>query len=578
MKNQSILVDVSANTARYFVTGAAGFVGRHVCKQLINEGFEVRAVVRHSDRGLTKLGVKIVIGDLWNEDVLQNALKDVDIIIHCAADAHFGNGMHYYKANVELTKYLIKSAKQYGKVDRFVFISTIGAIDRAKGDTCAKPLNEDSPPFPTSDYGKSKLQAEEIVRNSGFPFSIIRPAMVVGNDMRFDSHFAVFARKSLSGSLFSRIAWTGKFSVIHVDDLASAILTVATHSNAVGNTFFCAGETISVKDFFNQCNPKKLRIPLQAFTLILRPLVRFVPFALKTMLYPVLTASDERLRLLGWQPHHTAQSALADVILREKACINPDISPGGQTVITGAASGLGRALAIYLAPRREHILLIDKNGDDLMTLALNYSNCATCIVDLSDNFQIDTLLSSSEWNAFHITELYACAGIGLRGRMQDILIENHRKMFAINVLARIALVKVALSSMQKRHFGRVVLISSSSAFQPLPYMATYAATNSALLSIGESWGAEIANANIHVMTVCPGGMKTNFQKSGGVKEIEGEKLMLPEEVTAEIIIGLKRKKKTLIVSFRSLAMSLLARLLPRNVSVVLWLRLMEKMR
>ena len=142
MKNQSILVDVSANTARYFVTGAAGFVGRHVCKQLINEGFEVRAVVRHSDRGLTKLGVKIVIGDLWNEDVLQNALKDVDIIIHCAADAHFGNGMHYYKANVELTKYLIKSAKQYGKVDRFVFISTIGAIDRAKGDTCAKPLNE----------------------------------------------------------------------------------------------------------------------------------------------------------------------------------------------------------------------------------------------------------------------------------------------------------------------------------------------------------------------------------------------------------------------------------------------------
>ena len=132
--------------------------------------------------------------------------------------------------------------------------------------------------------------------------------------------------------------------------------------------------------------------------------------------------------------------------------------------------------------------------------------------------------------------------------------------------------------MQNRHFGRVVLISSSSAFQALPLMATYAASNSALLSIGEAWGFETAEEGVHVMTVCPGGMQTNFQKSGGVKEVEGEKLMRPELVAEKIIFGLREDRLTLIISFRSFAMSLLARIMPRQWSIKLWGRLMEKMR
>lgn len=93
-------------------------------------------------------------------------------------------------------------------------------------------------------------------------------------------------------------------------------------------------------------------------------------------------------------------------------------------------------------------------------------------------------MATPEWNEREITELFACAGIGIKGRMQDISLEGHIRMFQVNVLARIALVSRVMPAMQRRHFGRVVLISSSSAFQPLPYMATYAATNSALLSLG----------------------------------------------------------------------------------------------
>jgi short-subunit dehydrogenase len=109
-------------------------------------------------------------------------------------------------------------------------------------------------------------------------------------------------------------------------------------------------------------------------------------------------------------------------------------------------------------------------------------------------------------------------------------------------------------------------------------MATYAATNSALLSLGEAWAAELSGDSVQIMTVCPGGMKTNFQKSSGVKEIDGERLMTPESVVLKIMSGLRKRQSTLIVSFRSLAMSLLARCLPRSLTVKLWFRLMGKMR
>lgn len=562
----------------FFVTGASGFVGRHLCKLLTQSGYEVRALVRSEDAELTRFGVKLWIGDLWDKKLLQEALFEADVVVHCAGNARFGNGSHYHKENVELTERVINLTKLNSRDTRFIYISTIGAIDRAKDDKCLAPLTEESPAIPSSDYGRSKLRGEELVKNSGLPFSIIRPAMVVGGDMRSDSHFSVFARQSLTGSLAARLGWTGKFSVIHVDDLASGILTAAINPNAVGETYFCSGESISIAEYFHLCSPDKIHIPLSLLSAVLQSFAKWMPFSLKAMLFPALTASDNKLRQLGWSCHYSAHDALAEVVNREKFRINPDLSPGGQTVITGAASGLGRALAIYLSPRRNHLLLIDRDEEALNQLAGRLKNCSISIVDLADGAQIDVLLASSKWHFLNITELYACAGIGLRGRMQEISIDNHRKMFAINVLARIALAKNVIGLMRKRHFGRVVLISSSSAFQPLPYMATYAATNSALLSLGEAWAAEVVNDNVQIMTVCPGGMQTNFQKNGGVKEVEGEKLMTPEVVVAEIIEGLRHQKGTLIVSFRSFAMSVLARCLPRTLSVKLWCRLMEKMR
>lgn len=563
----------------YFVTGASGFVGRSLCRQLRVSGARVIALVRRADRELAALGVEVHVGELTDVERVGALMDVVDIVVHCAGDARFGNGGHYEAVNVELTRSLVEVAKARREMlKRFVFISTIGAVDRAAGDNCRVPLTEASELVPTSDYGRSKLAAERVVSESGLPFAIIRPTMVVGQEMRSDSHFAFFASQALSNAPFSRLAWTGRFSVIHVDDLARGIETAATHPNAVGKVFNCAGDGFSLAECFELCRPGVPRIGLTWAQPLFSAFALLLPFKLKALLLPALEASDAGLRALGWKPERMPAEALQEVIDRERARLDPLVAPVGQTVVTGAASGLGRALVDILAPRRERLLLVDRDQDGLDALKQAYPHCSIVLADLASVELIEALLSGPEWNRFPVSELYACAGIGYKGSIQSLPDDAHRRTFAVNVLARLTLGQAAIAQMARAHFGRVVMISSSSAFQPLPYMATYAASNSALLSLSEAWAVEVAGQGVHIMTACPGGMKTNFQKSAGVREIEGEKLMTPDEAAGLIFDGLRKKRLTLMVSFRSLAMSLMARLLPRKRSAMLWGRLMEKMR
>jgi short-subunit dehydrogenase len=564
----------------YFVTGGSGFVGRALCEQLCASGASVVALVRRADHELDGLGVEVHVGELHDVERVGALMVGADIVVHCAGEARFGNGLQYQAANVELTRSLVEAAKakRNNLLKRFVFISTIGAIDRSAGDNCHDPIREDSAPSPTSDYGRSKLAAEKVVMDSGLPFTIIRPTMVVGRGMRSESHFAFFAGQALMNTLFSRFAWPGRFSVIHVDDLVLGIQTAATHPDAACKVYNCAGGSISLAEFFYLCRPGAFRIGLQWAQQIFMMFAFMVPFKLKALLLPALQASDRPLRELGWKPAMEPSEALQEVIDRERARLDPYASPAGQTIITGAASGLGKSLVEILAPKRARLLLVDRDQAGLDALKQTYPHCTILVADLASHEQTLSIISGPEWSRFPVSELFACAGIGYKGSIQSLPNDTHQRTFAVNVLARITLGQAAIAQMARTHFGRVVMISSSSAFQPLPYMATYAASNSALLSLSEAWALEVAGQGVHIMIVCPGGMQTNFQKSAGVREIEGEGLMTPDEAAVLIINGLRKRRMTLMVSFRSLAMAFLARLLPRKMSAVLWGRLMEKMR
>lgn len=572
------LDDSGGTSIRVLVTGAGGFVGLHVCERLRAAGHAVLGLVRRERAELAALGVVQVQGDLHSPASWSAGLSGITHVIHCAGNPAFGNGPGYQRDNVESTEHLIAVLKRVPSLQRLVMISTIGAVDRARADRCVAALDERSAAHPSSDYGRSKLASEEAVRRSGLPFAIVRLALVVGPDMRFGSHFSVFARHALRAAGFARIAWPGAFSVVHVDDAAAGILTAAFHPDAAGAVFFCAGDPVRLDAFLDDCNPDTARLPLAWAAGAIRTLATVLPFGLKALLLPALVADDRRLRALGWQPSRSGLTALAEVKAREAVRVDADRDPGGQTIVTGAASGLGRAFVERLAPKRQRLLLVDRDAEGLRVLQARYPQARIRVTDLADAAAIRSLVESAEWREWEVAELYLCAGLGVRGAFADAPLERQADTFLVNVIARLRLMHAALPAMRQKQAGRIVLISSSSAFQPLPHMAAYAASNAAVLSLGEGVAAEVAGEGIQILTVCPGGMATNFQSAAGVKRIEGERLMPPEAVVAAAFAAIARGRMTAIVSTRALAMSLLARALPRAVSVRLWKKMMEAMR
>ncbi len=562
----------------YFVTGAAGFVGRHLCQRLRTAGHRVLGLVRRPDASLDEMGVEVIVGDLGNTGAWQDAVAGADYVVHCAANASFASGSTEAAINVEGTRHLLEAAQRAGaSLQRFVLVSTIGAVDRPPGDDCTRPLDENSPLAPASAYGRSKRDAEQLVRQSGLPCCIVRPAMVVGRDMRLDSHFSAFIRLALRRALFARLAWPGEFSVVDVDDLAAALEICAGHPDAAGRTFFCAGAPLSIRAAFDLARPAT-RLPLGWAAALARVLPRLTPFKLKALLLPALVANDSALRQLGWSPRQAPADALRDVIQRERARLDPAQDPGGQTVITGAASGLGRALLERLGPSRQHLLLVDRDRAALEEAGKKYPRARLAVVDLADDDALAQLIRSDAWCNPPVSEIYACAGIGLRGPMLDSPAAKHVTLFKVNVLARLVLAHAALPGMIRARFGRIIFISSSSAFQPLPYLASYSASCAAVLLLGEAWAAELAGTGVQTLQVCPGGMQTNFHRTAGVRVIAAETLMTPEEAAGRIMRALARKRVTIIISIRAIGMSLVARLLPRAVSVALWKKLMEMLR
>jgi len=533
---------------------------------------------RWPDDGLQHSGFEVIQGTLANAEAYRDRLHGCDYVVHLAGNPRMGNGQSYALDNVEGTRALVDALAGSSTLKRFVFVSTIGAVDRAPQDDCSLALTEQSPPHPTSDYGRSKLAAERLVAESGFPFSIIRPAMVVGAEMRQDSHIAVIARAALAGRLLAKFRWPGRLSVVHVDDLVAALILAAESDQASGRTFFAAGGEMRLSDLFELAAPGQARVPLAPIAAVLRPLARWLPFAVKVLLYRALTADDGPLRELGWRPRTDWRDSVADVVARERTRLNPSVCPLGRTVVTGAASGLGRALAEALYDRGRSLLLIDRDAEGLARTLSSRRGVERVLCDLSDYEAVEALLQSDSWRREPIAELFSCAGVGLRGPVAALARDRQADLFRVNVVARLQLAQAAAQSMRQQQFGRIVLISSSSAFQALPFMAAYAASNAAVLLFGEALAAEIDSQGIEVLTVCPGGMHTNFQRTAGVRERAGERLSDPRDVAKVIIGALGTGKWVIFPSVRASAMALAARLLPRRVSVLLWRRLMAELR
>jgi len=219
------------------VTGASGFVGSHVVDFLIEQGHEVRCIIRKSSsrKWLAEKNVKIYDCGLDNTNLMQEPLKDCDYVFHVAGLVKAKNDVDYYNGNVRPTINILKVLEAVNPgLKRLVVVSSQTAAGPSLLD---RVTNEEDIPNPITRYGKSKREQEENVMqwSDKLPVTIVRPPAVYGE--RDTEIYLVF--KTFKMGLMTKIGFNKKLiSIIYVKDLVRGIFLAATNEKSKGQIYF----------------------------------------------------------------------------------------------------------------------------------------------------------------------------------------------------------------------------------------------------------------------------------------------------------------------------------------------------
>lgn len=211
------------------LTGAGGFIGGHLLEQLKASGTPVRRLVRRGSAASGQAGVESRCADFATGEGLEAALEGVDAVIHLAGVTKALRAEEYRQGNVGATETLLRAIGS--RPIRFVHVSSLAAAGPGS------MLTEDDEPRPVSLYGRSKLEAERVVRALRPDAVIVRPSVVYGPRDTDVLQILKSVAKGVSVEIAGGERW---FSAIFVKDLAEALLLAASHPHAAGRTYFLA--------------------------------------------------------------------------------------------------------------------------------------------------------------------------------------------------------------------------------------------------------------------------------------------------------------------------------------------------
>jgi len=184
-----------------------------------------------------------------------------------------------------------------------------------------------------------------------------------------------------------------------------------------------------------------------------------------------------------------------------------------RAVVTGASSGIGAAYARALRARGERVVLVARRADRLATLARELGGEPHALVapqDLAAPGAAEALRTELEGRGIAVDLLVNSAGLGHTAPFDEQRTEAIRAMLDVNVRALVELVHAFLPGMRARGRGRIVNVASNAAFQPVPYLAVYAATKAFVLSFTEGLAEELRGTGVRVQALCPGITATEF--------------------------------------------------------------------
>jgi NAD(P)-dependent dehydrogenase (short-subunit alcohol dehydrogenase family) len=180
-------------------------------------------------------------------------------------------------------------------------------------------------------------------------------------------------------------------------------------------------------------------------------------------------------------------------------------------LISGCSTGIGRALAMEFAVRKWRVFATARKPaaiDDLKA-----ENVETCALDVTDEKSITVCVDSIMAKAGRIDMLINNAGLLLIGPLIELEASELRRQFETNVIGLAALIRAVAPHMIGRKSGKIVNISSISGVLPTPFAGAYSSTKAAVTALSDSLRMELAPFGIQVITVQPGGIKSNLSEN-----------------------------------------------------------------
>ncbi len=220
------------------------------------------------------------------------------------------------------------------------------------------------------------------------------------------------------------------------------------------------------------------------------------------------------------------------------------------TLITGASGGIGEAFARRFAEEKHNLVLVARSEDKLRSicgeLETKHGIAAQYIaLDLIDPSADKQIFDETEKRGVEIDCLINNAGFGSMGDFAELDLERELQMIDLNISCLVALTHRYLEKMRERKRGTIINVSSAAGFQPIPFMATYAATKAFVTSFSEAVAEENRPFGIQVLALCPGSTKTNFHAAAHMHRamaVKGQETAEQVVETAMRAIGSGRSK------------------------------------
>jgi short-subunit dehydrogenase len=246
--------------------------------------------------------------------------------------------------------------------------------------------------------------------------------------------------------------------------------------------------------------------------------------------------------------------------------------PHPVALITGASSGIGKALAENFAEHGYDVILAARSVDKMQAHAVSLQKRfgITALVigsDLESPAGAIGLHAEIKRRAITLSALANNAGYGTYGEFKDVTLDSQLAMMQINMSSVVALAKLFLPDLLSTK-GKMINTASTAAFQPGPYMAVYYATKAFVLSFSEALAAELAETGVTVTAFCPGPTASGFQDKAAMQHsamVKGKRLPTSDAVAHKGFRAMLRGRRVYIPGLKNWLLAQLPRFSPRRL-------------